>query len=86
MASWLSRKKRLDQAWWDGRPGRDTMVQEGVAYADMLRANSIQTYSAKGVGYAVEKAGNTVVRSYTMYEEILFYGFPQEFAHILLTA
>lgn len=53
----------------------------GVAYADLLQGNSIQTYSAKGVGYAVEKAGNTVGWSYTIYEESWNYGFPQEFAH-----
>lgn len=54
---------------------------EGVAYADVLQGNSIQTYSSKGVGYAVEKAGNTQGWSYTMYEEVWNYGFPQEFAH-----
>jgi len=56
---------------------------EGVAYADVLQGNSIQTYSTKGVGYAVEKAGNTVGWSYTMYEEIWNYGFPQEFEHFV---
>jgi len=56
---------------------------EGVAYADVLQGNSIQTYSTKGVGYAVEKAGNTVGWSFTMYEEIWNYGFPQEFEHFV---
>ena len=56
---------------------------EGVAYADVLHGNSIPTYSAKGVGYAVEKAGNTVGWSYVMYEEIWNYGFPQEFQHFV---
>lgn len=56
---------------------------EGVAYADVLQGNSIQTYSSKGVGYAVEKAGNTVGWSFTMYEEIWNYGFPQEFEHFV---
>jgi len=55
----------------------------GVAYADVLQGNSIQTYSTKGVGYAVEKAGNTVGWSFTMYEEIWNYGFPQEFEHFV---
>lgn len=55
----------------------------GVAYADVLQGNSIQTYSNKGVGYAVEKAGNTIGWSYTMYEEIWNYGFPQEFEHFV---
>ena len=56
---------------------------EGVAYADVLQGNSIQTYSTKGVGYAVEKAGSTVGWSFTMYEEIWNYGFPQEFQHFV---
>lgn len=55
----------------------------GVAYADVLQGSSIKTYSTKGVGYAVEKAGNTVGWSFTMYEEIWNYGFPQEMAHFV---
>lgn len=72
---------------WTKLGGMDDRAEihgtEGVAYADVLQGNSIQTYSAKGVGYAVEKAGNTVGWSYTMYEEIWNYGFPQEFAHFV---
>jgi predicted dehydrogenase len=56
---------------------------EGVAYADLLQGNSIQTYSRKGVGYAVEKAGHTAGWSYVMFEEIWNYGFPQEFQHFV---
>ena len=55
----------------------------GVAYADVLQGNSIQTYSTRGIGYAVEKAGNTVGWSFVMYEEIWNYGFPQEFQHFV---
>lgn len=55
----------------------------GVAYADVLQGNSIQTYSRTGVGYAVEKAGSTIGWSFTMYEEIWNYGFPQEFEHFV---
>lgn len=55
----------------------------GVAYADVLQGNSIVTYSNRGVGYAVEKAGNTVGWSFTIYEEIWNYGFPQEFEHFV---
>ena len=29
----------------------------GVAYADLLHGNAIETYSKSGYGYAVEKAG-----------------------------
>jgi myo-inositol 2-dehydrogenase / D-chiro-inositol 1-dehydrogenase len=72
---------------WTKLGGMDDKAEihgsEGVAYADVLQANSIQTYSTKGVGYAVEKAGNTVGWSYVMYEEIWNYGFPQEFQHFV---
>lgn len=56
---------------------------EGVAYADLLRGNAIQTYSQRGYGYAVEKAGATKGWSYTIYEEAWNYGFPQEMAHFV---
>lgn len=72
---------------WTKLGGMDDRAEihgsEGVAYADVLQGNSIQTYSAKGVGYAVEKAGNTVGWSYTIYEEAWNYGFPQEFIHFV---
>lgn len=72
---------------WTKLGGMDDRAEihgsEGVAYADVLQGNSIQTYSSKGVGYAVEKAGNTVGWSFTMYEELWNYGFPQEFAHFV---
>jgi predicted dehydrogenase len=55
----------------------------GVAYADLLHGNSIETYSAKGYDYAVEKAGSTVGWSFTIYEEAWNYGFPQEMAHFV---
>ena len=72
---------------WTKLGGMDDRAEihgsEGVAYADVLQGNSIQTYSTKGIGYAVEKAGNTVGWSFTMYEEIWNYGFPQEMAHFV---
>jgi predicted dehydrogenase len=77
----------LAEESWTKLGGMDDRAEihgsEGVAYADVLQGNSIQTYSTKGVGYAVEKAGNTVGWSYTMYEESWNYGFPQEFAHFV---
>tara|TARA_R110002167_G_scaffold120166_13_gene297873 strand:+ start:429 stop:1517 length:1089 start_codon:yes stop_codon:yes gene_type:complete len=77
----------LAEESWTKLGGMDDRAEihgsEGVAYADVLQGNSIQTYSKKGVGYAVEKAGNTVGWSFTMYEEIWNYGFPQEFAHFV---
>ncbi len=59
---------------------------QGVAYADLLRGNSIHTYSQSGYGYAVEKAGSTAGWSFTIYEEAWNYGFPQEMAHFVACA
>ncbi len=55
----------------------------GVAYADLLHGNAIETYSERGYGYAVEKAGSTRGWSFTIYEEAWNYGFPQEFEHFV---
>ena len=55
----------------------------GVAYADLLHGNAIETYSMDGYGYAVEKAGSTKGWSFTIYEEAWNYGFPQEFEHFV---
>lgn len=72
---------------WTKLGGMDDKAEihgtEGVAYADLLQGNSILTYSLSGVDYAVEKAGSTKGWSFTMYEEIWNYGFPQEFAHFV---
>jgi predicted dehydrogenase len=70
---------------WDKPGGMDDRAEvhgsEGVAYADLLRGNAIHTYSQRGYGYAVEKAGATQGWSFTIYEEAWNYGFPQEMAH-----
>ena len=72
---------------WIKKGGMDDKAEihgsEGVAYADVLQGNSILTYSEQGIGYAVEKAGNTKGWSFTMYEELWNYGFPQEMAHFV---
>jgi len=72
---------------WTKKGGMEDKAEihgsEGVAYADVLQGNSILTYSEKGVGYAVEKAGDTKGWSFTMYEELWNYGFPQEMAHFV---
>jgi len=72
---------------WTKPGGMDDRAEihgsEGVAYADVLHGNAIQTYSTRGVGYAVEKAGITTGWSFTIYEEIWNYGFPQELAHFV---
>jgi predicted dehydrogenase len=72
---------------WTKKGGMDDRAEihgsEGVAYADLLQGSSIRTYSTRGVGYAVEKAGSTVGWSFTMYDEVWNYGFPQELAHFV---
>lgn len=77
----------LAEESWTKRGGMDDRAEahgtNGVAYADLLQGNSIQTYSSVGYDYAVEKAGSTVGWSYTIYEELWNYGFPQEMAHFV---
>jgi predicted dehydrogenase len=72
---------------WTKLGGMDDRAEvhgsKGVAYADLLHGNSIQTYSATGYDYAVEKAGSTIGWSFTIYEEIWNYGFIQEMAHFV---
>lgn len=77
----------LAEESWTKLGGMDDRAEvygsKGVAYADLLRGNSIQTYSTQGYDYAVEKAGTTAGWSYTIYEEGWNYGFPQEIAHFV---
>ena len=72
---------------WTKLGGMDDRAEvhgsKGVAYANLLQGNAIQTYSSEGYGYAVEKAGSTKGWSFTMYEEEWNYGFPQEMAHFV---
>jgi predicted dehydrogenase len=53
----------------------------GFTRADLLRGSSLLTYSEQGYGYAVEKAATTQGYTFTMFEEIWNYGFPQELQH-----
>ncbi len=53
----------------------------GFTRADLLRGSSLLTYSESGYTYAVEKAGTTAGYTFTMFEEVWNYGFPQEMAH-----
>lgn len=76
----------IEESW--SKPGgmddrAEVYGSDGVAYADLLRGNSIHTYSRKGYEYAVEKAGSTAGWSFTIYEEAWNYGFPQEMAHFV---
>jgi predicted dehydrogenase len=77
----------LAEESWAKPGGMDDRAEvhgsEGVAYADLLRGNAIHTYSKRGYGYAVEKAGATQGWSFTIYEEAWNYGFPQEMNHFV---
>jgi len=70
---------------WARRGGVDDRCEiygsEGFTRADLLRGSALLTYSEKGYGYAVEKAGTTRGYSFTMFEEVWNYGFPQELRH-----
>ena len=72
---------------WTKLGGMDDRAEvhgsRGVAYADLLHGNAIETYSAGGYEYAVEKAGSTVGWSFTIYEEIWNYGFVHEMEHFV---
>jgi predicted dehydrogenase len=77
----------LAEESWTKLGGMDDRAEvhgsHGVAYADLLHGNAIETYSTAGYGYAVEKAGSTKGWSFTIYEEAWNYGFPQEMAHFV---
>jgi len=72
---------------WAKPGGVDDRVEiygsTGFTHADLLRGNSMLTYSQSGYGYAVEKAGDTKGYTFTVFEESWNYGFPQEMAHFV---
>jgi myo-inositol 2-dehydrogenase / D-chiro-inositol 1-dehydrogenase len=55
----------------------------GVVYADLFMGNSALTYSDKGYGYAMEKAGSTQGWTFTNFEEAFNQGYPQELQHFI---
>ncbi len=77
----------LNETSWTKPGGMDDRAEVhgsgGVAYADLLHGNSIETYSSGGYDYAVEKAGGTQGWSFTIYEEEWNYGFWGEFDHFV---
>ncbi|MEO8350786.1 MAG: Gfo/Idh/MocA family oxidoreductase [Chthoniobacteraceae bacterium] len=77
----------LAEESWTKLGGMDDRAEvhgsKGVAYADLLHGNAIETYSLGGYDYAVEKAGSTKGWSFTIYEEAWNYGFHQEMAHFV---
>jgi predicted dehydrogenase len=56
---------------------------QGNTCADLLRGSALITHSNTGYGYAVEKAETTKGWTFTMFEEIWNYGFPQEMQHFV---
>jgi myo-inositol 2-dehydrogenase / D-chiro-inositol 1-dehydrogenase len=76
----------LENSWAKGG-GVDDRCEvyghDGHTRADLLRGSSLLTYSEKGYGYAVEKAGDTKGYTFTMFEENWNYGFPQEMQHFV---
>jgi len=72
---------------WAKQGGMDDRTElhgtEGVIYCDLLRGSSMETYSQKGYGYAVEKAGATQGWTFTAFEEAYLYGFVHEMRHFI---
>jgi myo-inositol 2-dehydrogenase/D-chiro-inositol 1-dehydrogenase len=72
---------------WAKLGGMDDSVEVfgtgGVIYADLFRGNAAVTYSDKGYGYAMEKAGGTQGWTFTIFEEAFNQGYPQELKHFI---
>jgi myo-inositol 2-dehydrogenase/D-chiro-inositol 1-dehydrogenase len=72
---------------WAKHGGMDDRVEihgtGGVTYADLFMGNSALTYSEKGYGYAMEKAGTTQGWTFTIFEEAFNQGYPQELRHFI---
>ena len=72
---------------WARHGGMDDRVElygtGGVIHCDLLRGSAMETYSNKGYGYAVEKAGETKGWTFTVFEEPYLYGFPHEMRHFI---
>lgn len=76
----------IENSWAKGG-GMDDRAEiygtRGHTRADLIRGNSLLTYSESGYGYAVEKAAATTGWTFTVYEEIWNYGFPQEMQYFI---
>jgi predicted dehydrogenase len=77
----------LNETSWVQQGGMQDRAEiygsKGVTYADLLLGSSLVTYSDAGYGYAVEKASSTTGWTFTMYDEVWHYGFPQEMQHFV---
>jgi predicted dehydrogenase len=72
---------------WAKLGGMDDRVEiygtGGVVYADLFMGNAALTYSERGYGYAMEKAGRTQGWTFTVFEEAFNQGYPQELRHFI---
>jgi predicted dehydrogenase len=72
---------------WAKPGGMDDRIEVygtgGYSEADLFRGNSALTYSEKGYGYALEKAGTTQGWTFTIFEEAFNQGYPQELRHFV---
>lgn len=72
---------------WCHQGGMDDRVEihgdKGSTSADLLHGNALTTFSEPGYGYAVEKAPDTKGWTFTSYDEVGAYGFPEEMAHFV---
>ena len=71
---------RSSEGW---RIGSKCAAPDGVVYADLFMGNSALTYSDKGYGYAMEKAGSTQGWTFTNFEEAFNQGYPHELKHFI---
>lgn len=72
---------------WAKPGGMDDRIEvygtAGYSEADLFRGNAALTYSEKGYGYALEKAGTTQGWTYTVFEEAFNQGYPHELRHFI---
>lgn len=72
---------------WAKKGGMDDRCEAfgtaGCSYAVLHMDIALKTYSERGYDYVVEKAPVSTGWSYTIYEELWNYGFPQEFQHFV---
>jgi predicted dehydrogenase len=70
---------------WARHGGMDDRIEVfgsgGLTYANLHMGNALITYSERGYGYVVEKAPTSTGWTFTTYEELWNYGFPQEMHH-----
>jgi myo-inositol 2-dehydrogenase/D-chiro-inositol 1-dehydrogenase len=55
----------------------------GNTFADAVRGNSLLTYSQPGYGYALEKAESTKGWTFTIFDELWTFGYPQQMQHFV---